>query len=208
MPHNSIEHLEPRLALSASLIGGASDAPNISLRDGTLTVRGTSGPDRISVKPGLSIKGGTFQFLVQVRINGEYRTFKQSDIQHIVIDGGAGNDLIKLQSPPTPCPYPEPTVCGQQGTVGAVRINGGAGNDTIVGSNGNDTLDGGSGDDLIYGAAGNDHIFGRDGNDRIYGGDGADHVSGGAGIDKAWESESADRSTEKVTLPPPDFTPY
>lgn len=46
-----------------------------------------------------------------------------------------------------------------------------------------DTLDGGTGDDTILGAAGNDFINGRSGDDSLSGGDGNDTILGGAGAD-------------------------
>jgi Ca2+-binding RTX toxin-like protein len=58
----------------------------------------------------------------------------------------AGNDLIDASSI-------------SQG----VTIYGGAGNDTIYGSQAGDHLAGGSGDDTIYGKGGNDHIYGDSG---------------------------------------------
>ena len=90
-----------------------------------------------------------------------------------------------------------------------VVILGGAGNDTIVGTDGadyidgnnhptlgafadNDTLNGGAGNDIIYGRAGNDVLDGGTGNDTLDGGDGddilivdslQDIVVGGAGVD-------------------------
>ena len=56
--------------------------------------------------------------------------------------------------------------------------------DTIYGGTGADTIYGGAGADEIYGGAGNDYLSGDDGNDTISGGDGADTIYGGAGVDK------------------------
>ena len=54
------------------------------------------------------------------------------------------------------------------------RMNGMAGNDTLVGGNANDSLDGGTGNDYLDGYAGNDTLSGGAGNDTLTGGDGAD----------------------------------
>src|SRR5262249_7064232 len=75
-----------------------------------------------------------------------------------------------------------------------LTVDGGAGNDTILGSNGADTLLGGDGDDFIDGQQGNDTaVLGAgddvfqwdpgDGNDRVEGGDGTDTMlfNGSAG---------------------------
>ena len=55
--------------------------------------------------------------------------------------------------------------------------------DTFVGGAGNNTISGTNGDDFIRGLGGNDTLSGRLGDDRIYGGDGADTVVGQPGDD-------------------------
>ena len=75
---------------------------------------------------------------------------------------------------------------------GTSTLNGGNGNDVIIGSSsndiinggaGNDTLQGGGGNDIINGGAGNDAIAGQAGDDMLFGGDGNDVISGGVGND-------------------------
>ncbi|NEP87386.1 MAG: calcium-binding protein [Okeania sp. SIO2C2] len=96
------------------------------------------------------------------------------------------------------------------GTPEAERLNGGNGDDTIVGLNGADTLVGGVGDDEIIGSRGsdslygqdgndvlqgrqdNDHLFGGDGNDVLNGGQGRDRINGGAGDDTLTGGASID----------------
>ena len=56
----------------------------------------------------------------------------------------------------------------------AIRINGNALANSIVGGSGKDTLYGGAGNDTILGNVGDDKIFGDAGNDSLNGGDGAD----------------------------------
>jgi hypothetical protein len=65
-------------------------------------------------------------------------------------------------------------------------VNGGDGNDTILGTNGVDTLRGDAGNDFIDGQQGNDQQFGGADNDTIQWdpGDGSDLVEGEAGVDK------------------------
>lgn len=67
-----------------------------------------------------------------------------------------------------------------------ITVDGGAGNDTILGSNGADILIGGEGNDFIDGQQGNDVIFLGAGNDTFQWdpGDGSDVVEGQDGIDK------------------------
>jgi Ca2+-binding RTX toxin-like protein len=77
-------------------------------------------------------------------------------------------------------------------------VNGGPGNDVIVGSQtgavtpcpegchlevGSQTFEGGEGDDLVYGDRGNDILRGNGGDDRLYGGIGDDRLEGGPGND-------------------------
>ena len=76
-----------------------------------------------------------------------------------------------------------------------VEINGGIGDDTLIGGSGNDILRGHFDDDSIVGNGGNDRLFGERGEDHLLGGDGDDFakgsagddtVSGGAGNDRLW----------------------
>ncbi|MFN4158593.1 MAG: M10 family metallopeptidase [Gemmobacter sp.] len=69
------------------------------------------------------------------------------------------------------------------GYGGNDRLEGAAGNDTLYGGDGDDALLGQAGDDLIYGGEGNDQIAASDGNDTVYGGAGNDTVGGGLGND-------------------------
>lgn len=84
----------------------------------------------------------------------------------------------------------------------SITINGGPGNDRIIGSSladvlrgdggdddlrgrgGDDEIDGGSGADTLYGQGGADTIYGRVGDDLIFGGAGPDDLRGGAGSDQ------------------------
>lgn len=73
--------------------------------------------------------------------------------------------------------------------VGSVTVNAGASSDTIVFSSGmpatvEGNLDGGRGDDTIIGGPAADAIDGDRGNDRIDGGPGADDIHGGRGTDQ------------------------
>ena len=60
-------------------------------------------------------------------------------------------------------------------------LNGGAGDDVIIGTDYSDTILGGIGADELYGGDGNDVINGGDGNDTIQGGKGNDVITGGTG---------------------------
>ena len=85
---------------------------------------------------------------------------------------------------------------GDLASLISITVDGGAGNDTIHGSNGSDRLLGGAGDDSLFGGAGNDTLTGGQGTDHVFGeagndtmiwnpGDGTDVLEGGDGIDTA-----------------------
>jgi Ca2+-binding RTX toxin-like protein len=72
-------------------------------------------------------------------------------------------------------------------------LNGGNGNDNLSGYGGTDALYGGNGDDKLSGGAGIDYLYGDNGNDTLdggldgdflFGGKGNDVLTGGAGADK------------------------
>lgn len=62
-------------------------------------------------------------------------------------------------------------------------IQGGAGNDTLIGGTVRDLMYGRAGNDIMYGKGGGDYMTGNDGNDTLYGGDGDDLMEGGKGND-------------------------
>jgi len=72
---------------------------------------------------------------------------------------GSGNDILTAT-----------------GSVTLVEINGGAGDDLLVGSAFDDTLRGDAGDDTLYGGDGNDVLVGGGGNNVLFGGAGDDRL--------------------------------
>ncbi|MFO0817469.1 MAG: cadherin domain-containing protein [Pirellulales bacterium] len=66
---------------------------------------------------------------------------------------------------------------------GVPYIDGGAGDDSITGTNGVDSLRGGEGKDTLWGMGGVDYLYGDAGADSLHGGDGTDHLYGGEGAD-------------------------
>ena len=152
-----LESLEPRLALS------------VSQRYGIWSITGDSDPahpnDTILVDRN---PANTSQ--LRAIVNGVVvGTIRESRVTTIRILGGAGDDTITINIP------------------GNTRIktvlNGGAGNDTITGSDGHDTILGGSGTDTLIGRRGNDTLRGGTGDDSLVGGLGNDTLQGDAGRD-------------------------
>ena len=130
----------------------------------TVSVRGTPGADQITVTG--SGNAVTVAGLSEVVI------IENADgIDQLAVLAGAGNDTIDASGLPA-------------GTIGLV-IDGGAGNDTIIGSQGADMLMGGDGNDVVTGGRGNDTAFlGAGGDQFIWNpGDGSDTVDGQGGFD-------------------------
>jgi Ca2+-binding RTX toxin-like protein len=78
------------------------------------------------------------------------------------------------------------------GGAGDDTIIGGKGNDVLIGGDGSDQISGGAGNDLILGGAGDDFVEGGTGNDTVYGGDGDDVLFGDAGNDLLIGGEGID----------------
>lgn len=103
-----------------------------------------------------------------------------------VLDGGDGNDRLKLEGKSLLTPITGVTLLGGEGndfiTVGGVvydaSLNGGSGNDWLDNHGLGGTIEGGDGDDRIDGRG---LLLGDSGNDTIYTGDGT--VEGGDGRD-------------------------
>ena len=134
----------------------------------------------------LSVTGSTGSFIVDGANLPEIHVLNTGSLDfHLV--GGSGNDTIDasaLNSAATPQTL-------------AVTLDGGDGNDTIIGSTGNDTIIGGTGNDIITGGKGDDTVNAGDDTDTINYtvGDGRDTVDGGAGTD----TEIVNGSSSAVT---------
>lgn len=128
-----------------------------------VTVNGTVGNDRVDV---VAVDG----VLSVVGLATQTNVFNiDAALDTLTVKGGAGDDAI--------------TASTLAAGIVKLRLEGGSGNDTIVGSSGNDTLVGGIGNDVLLGGAGNDLLLGGAGNDRLTGGPGADTLNGGDGDD-------------------------
>lgn len=79
-------------------------------------------------------------------------------------------------------------------------LDGGAGNDRLLGSAFSDRMFGGPGQDLLRGGAGNDVMSGGEDNDRLYGQQGRDDMNGGPGKDIVMQDGSGDRPEDMPRL--------
>ncbi len=106
------------------------------------------------------------------------------------LGGGGGNDLIFAGNFTAIGFEQVPDIAKGGGGSGYV-VDGGVGNDTLIGSDGRDDLIGGDGHDLIVGGNGtpggvpgeDSKLIGNKGNDTIFGGGGDDSIDGGDGDD-------------------------
>ena len=71
-------------------------------------------------------------------------------------------------------------------------VDGGAGNDLLMGDEGDDLIDGGAGNDTLFGGDDDDTLIGGDGDDQLTGGEGKDKISGGAGKDTIFGGTDGD----------------
>lgn len=155
----SLEHLEAR----------ETPAVTYMVYQGTLTIEGTSGNDRVAITTN---NRGTYYLWD----NGSYvRSFTGSQIYKSTIsfEGYAGHDYF------------------QNDTALVSRAEGGSGNDILIGGSRADYLWGEDGADSLYGRGGNDslrdggldtaanYFSGGSGNDYLYGGGGPDRMYGG-----------------------------
>jgi Ca2+-binding RTX toxin-like protein len=132
---------------------------------------------------------------VDVTINGEMHSFSAEEAKNLEVRGGKGNDTIICTGEadkrtffgiPIGDNNPNLTIDGGKGddfimgSCGDDVIKGGKGNDFIMGGDGNDTIHGGRGNDFVHGGDGNDKVYGDQGRDDVYGGQGKDWVQGGS----------------------------
>ena len=167
----------------APVCGSATSTESASLSSlGTVSYRGTDGPDDVVVHAGAvtaSLLAG----------DDTLRTWTGDDL----IDAGAGIDEVDAHDGVDVCDnaetahncesganLPVPSCEGRTATIVVTRsssdwpvpepVTGTGGDDVILGSEYDDVIDGGAGDDIICGGGGADRLTGGDGDDRLFGG--------------------------------------
>ncbi len=128
---------------------------------------------------------------------GALQTFSAARVTSIFANAGSGNDRIILDSTVT---KPARLEGGEGddlliGGTGLDSLDGGLGNDELHGNVGADTIVGGDGDDEIYGDEGFDTIDGNDGDDEIHGGDDGDIINAGEGLNLVYGDGGDDTIT-------------
>jgi Ca2+-binding RTX toxin-like protein len=175
MDLDNIEHIQVNALDGADKITvndlTGSDVTQVTLdlgaNDGAVdqvTVNGTSASDQINV---VATATGVAVIGLPAQVNIDHP--EAGDL--LTVSGGNGNDTINASSLPA--------------DVIGLAIDGGGGNDTIIGSQGADRLLGGDGSDTVVGGRGNDTALLGNGNDTFIWnpGDGSDVVEGHAGTD-------------------------
>jgi Ca2+-binding RTX toxin-like protein len=178
------------------LFGGAGDDV-LTGGAGDDQVFGEAGNDRMIWNPGdgsdvneggagidtVEVNGGNASEIFTVAPNGSRVSFQRTDPAPFSLDIGSSENLMVNMN------GGDDTFTASNGLANVIQlsVDGGPGNDIIIGSDGNDRLSGGEGNDVINGRDGNDILTGGDGNDFINGGHGNDTVLLGAGDDTfAW----------------------
>jgi Ca2+-binding RTX toxin-like protein len=177
------------------LFGGAGN-DILTGGDGDDQVFGESGNDRMIWNPGddtdlneggdgidtVEVNGGNGAEAFTVTANGTRVRFDRLNPAPFSIDIGTSENLVLNMNGGDD----SFSATGNLAALIAITVDGGAGNDTILGSNGADVLLGGDGNDFIDGNQGNDTILLGAGDDVFQWdpGDGSDTVEGQDGMDR------------------------
>jgi Ca2+-binding RTX toxin-like protein len=176
------------------LFGGAGN-DTLTGGDADDQVFGEAGNDRMIWNPGddtdlneggagtdtVEVNGGNGAEIFTVTANGTRVRFDRLNPAPFSIDIGTSENLV-LNANGGDDSF---SATGNLAALIQIAVDGGTGNDTLLGSNGADTLQGGEGDDFIDGNQGNDTASLGSGNDTFQWdpGDGNDTVEGQDGSD-------------------------
>ncbi|MBI1313734.1 hypothetical protein GC176_20775, partial [bacterium] len=162
------------------------------------TLNGEDGPDNLFGQGGSGdvLQGGTGDDNLDGG-SGNDRVYESADTdftlrQEFLIGGTTGTDSLKSIEAAQLEGGASANLINADGWLNYSTLNGGAGNDTVVGSRGGSLINGGNGDDTIIAGRSSDRINGDAGNDNIDAGRGDDIVNGGAGDDLINGNRGAD----------------
>jgi Ca2+-binding RTX toxin-like protein len=170
--------------------------------DGTDTMNGDAGNDGVEVN-GAPTLGDTFT----LEANAGRVKFRRTNLGQFTLDASAerfqvnglgGNDSVAASDGVGAL-----TLLSVDGGAGVDTVNGSDGPDLILGGEGNDALNGGGGGDRIVGDRGTDTMNGGTGDDTLVwnNGDGTDVVNGDAGRDDV-EVNGAPTAGDAFTVQP------
>jgi Ca2+-binding RTX toxin-like protein len=175
---------------------GGSENDTLTGGDADDQVFGESGNDRMIWNPGddtdlneggadtdtVEVNGGNGAEQFTTTANGTRVRFDRVNPAPFSIDIGTSEKLT-VNANGGDDSY---SATGNLAALIAITVDGGTGNDNLLGSNGNDILLGGDGNDFVDGQQGNDTAFLGAGNDTFQWdpGDGSDTVEGQDGADK------------------------
>jgi parallel beta-helix repeat protein len=129
---------------------------SVTTMAGVVEVIGTCGDDIILVAAAADGQN------LDVTLNGDVHQIPMAGLTEIRARGRAGNDHIELID-----------------LALTSMLDGGDGDDEIIGAHGNDLIFGGLGNDILTGASGNDFLIGGAGSDRMVGSAGHDILVSG-----------------------------
>ncbi|MCE9526782.1 MAG: hypothetical protein K8R36_12095, partial [Planctomycetales bacterium] len=190
------------------LFGGANN-DTLTGGDGDDQVYGEAGDDRLIWNPGddtdlneggqgidtIEVNGGNGAEIFTATANGTRVRFDRVTPAPFSMDIGTSEKLV-LNANGGDDSF---SATGNLATLIQITVDGGTGNDTLLGSNGADLLIGGDGNDFIDGNQGTDTAFLGAGDDVFQWdpGDGSDTVEGQDGIDiMLFNGSAADESFE------------
>jgi Ca2+-binding RTX toxin-like protein len=151
-----------------------ADASSVRISAGKVRYAGAGEANRVTVSRG---PGGEFDVVdpsVRVRVGsgcqstGVNTAVCTGSASGVTVTGSSGSDVLNTTFLDVP-----------------VTLDGGSGNDTLIGGGAGDRLDGDAGTDTLVGLGGNDNMTGDSENDHLVGGPGADVLDGGTGFDTA-----------------------
>ncbi|MBN18447.1 MAG: hypothetical protein CL758_03065 [Chloroflexi bacterium] len=159
-----------------------------------------------------SIHPAQFTDCNQLRLNSMFTIVNENGSNEVfgtegndIIDGKGAQKIYGLGG--------DDIICGGFGKSKNI-INGGAGNDVLIGEGGSDELWGGEGNDVLrgegnlgniveklYGGPGIDWLDGGPGKDHLFGGEGGDYLFGGEGDDKLYGDNIEDSINKEKDCP-------
>ncbi len=163
------------------------------LRHGELTIVGTSASDQIALR---LAAGNPDALQIDIGDDGSADfTFDRKRIAEIAVDGGPGDDTVKIDESNGVFTDSIPTTI--DGGPGNDAIAGGSGSEMLIGGDGNDVIDGNKGADTARLGAGDDTFVWDpgDGSDVVEGQDGHDTMrfNGAAGAERFGLSPNGNR---------------